>query len=179
MRIDQPHAIEKLVIGSGADVSIPKFTPLPPSTEVMLNDCPDLTTVDGLADAAYMKSKPYRKRVGEALWIARTSRPDIQPAVAKLSTVCNNPGPRHSELTDYLMQYLRHTRHLGLLYTEGGSTYPYGFVDAAFRLITETMMMIIDRLKVGCLRTRVPRLLGVLVSRKICVCPPVKQSIMV
>ena len=98
----------------------------------MLNDCPDLNTPDGIADAAVMKSKPYRKRIGEALWIARTSRPDIQTAVAKLSTVCNNPGLVHWELTDYLIQYLHHTRHLGLLYTSKGSTYPYGFVDAAF-----------------------------------------------
>ena len=132
LRIDQPHAIEKLVLGSKVDVSIAKYTPLPPGTEVMLNDCPDVNTPLGLEEAAHMKSKPYRKRIGEALWIARTTRPDIQAAVTRLSTVSHNPGIRHWELTDQLIQYLHHTRHLGLLYVRGGSTYPYGFVDAAF-----------------------------------------------
>ena len=77
LRIDQPHAIEKLVLGSKVDVSIAKYTPLPPGTEVMLNDYPDVNTPMDLEEAAHMKLKPYRKRIGEALWIARTTRPDI------------------------------------------------------------------------------------------------------
>ena len=84
-------------------MSIAKYTPLPPGTELMLNDCPDVNTPLGLEEASHMKSKPYRKRVGAALWIARTTRPDIQPAVTRLSTVSHNPGIRHWELTDPLI----------------------------------------------------------------------------
>jgi hypothetical protein len=98
----------------------------------MLTDMPDLNTPDGIAEMTYMKDKPYRKRVGELLWIARTSRPDIAAAVSRLSTVCNNPGLSHWDLSSYLIQYLYHTKHLGLLYEKGKSDYPYGFVDVAF-----------------------------------------------
>jgi hypothetical protein len=132
VRIDQPHAIDKLVKDSGVDVSIPHFTPLPPGTEVMLTDQPDLSTEEGIQEAEFMKNKTYRKRVGELLWISRTSRPDIAAAVSRLSTVGNNPGLSHWDLTSYLIQYLHHTRDLGLLYQKGKSDYPYGFVDVAF-----------------------------------------------
>jgi hypothetical protein len=132
VRIDQPHAISKLVEGSGVDTSRAHFTPLPPGTEVMLDEKPDLSTVDGQLEASVMKNNPYRKRLGELLWIARITRPDIAAAVSKLSTVANNPGLTHWDLTTYLIQYLHHTRHLGILYERNKSSYPYGFVDVAF-----------------------------------------------
>ena len=70
--------------------------------------------------------------MGEALWIARTSRPDCMAAVIKLSTVANNPGMTHIKLTDHLIQYLHHTRHLGIVYDKQKSDFPYGFADVAF-----------------------------------------------
>ena len=133
VRIDQPLAIDKLVNGSGVNSAIPRHTPLPPGTEIMLTDCPDLTTVEGKEEAQLMKTRPYRKRVGELLWISRISRPDISAAVSRLlSTVCNNPGLVHWDLTTYLIQYLHHTKAIGLLYEAGKSDYPYGFADVAF-----------------------------------------------
>ena len=56
MRTDQPHAIDKLVKGSGEDVSKPHFTPLPPGTEVMLDECPDVDTPEGREEARLMAS---------------------------------------------------------------------------------------------------------------------------
>ena len=132
IRIDQPHAIDKLVLGSGVDVNKPHHTPLPPGTEIMLDDCPDLETAEGREEAEIMKDKCYRKRIGELLWIARSSRPDISAAVGRLSTVANNPGLIAWEHTSYLIQYLNHTRNLGIVYSKGGTDYPYGFVDVAF-----------------------------------------------
>jgi len=132
VRIDQPHAIDKLVKGSGEDVSKPHFTPLPPGTEVMLDECPDVDTPEGKEEARLMASRCYRKRIGELQWIARSSRPDISAAVGKLSTVSHNPGVTHWMLTTYLICYLQHTRNLGIVYRHGCSDYPYAFVDVAF-----------------------------------------------
>ena len=132
VRVDQPHAISKLVEGSKVDVSKPHFTPLPPKTEVQISSCPDLLTPEGRAEAAEMKSKPYRGRIGQFLWIARTSRPDIAAAVSRLASVAHNPGLEHWKLTDYLIQYIHHTRQLGLVYRKGSTDYPYGYVDVAF-----------------------------------------------
>ena len=79
-----------------------------------------------------MKDRLYRKRVGELLWLSRVSRPDIFAAVARLSTVCNNPGLIHWDLTTYLIQYVHTTRDIGLLYEHGKTNYPYAFADVAF-----------------------------------------------
>jgi hypothetical protein len=123
-----------MVDGSGIDVDQlrPHFTPLPPGTEVMLTDCPDKSTSTGELAALAMTKKPYRKRLGELLWLARVTRPDISAAVARLSTVANNPGQIHWDLTSYLIQYVYHTRHLGIVYDRKKSSYPYGFADVAF-----------------------------------------------
>ena len=95
---------------------------MPPGTEVQLSECPDLETKEGRDLAAWIKKNcEYRKRIGEALWIARTSRCDCIAAVNKLSTVANNPGLSHVKLTEYLIQYLHHTRHLGIVYDYGTS----------------------------------------------------------
>jgi hypothetical protein len=92
LRIDHPHAIDNMPQGSGVEL-ISKFTPLPPGTEVHKYPiCPDLDTDDGRKEAALVKTFKFRRRVGEALWIARTSRHDCMAAVIKLSTVANNPG---------------------------------------------------------------------------------------
>jgi hypothetical protein len=132
VRIDQPHSINKMVEGSGVDVSRPHFTPLPPGTEIMRTDCPDPNTPEGEVEIQVMKSKPYRKRVGELLWISRVSRPDIAAAVARLATVAHNPSLKAWEHTTYLIQYMHHTRHLGIVYSDNKSTYPYAFADVAF-----------------------------------------------
>ena len=132
VRIDQPHAIKKLVQGSDVDITKPHFTPLPPGTEVMLLDCPEPDTPEGIEEARLMKQRGYRNRIGELLWIARSSRPDISAAVGRLATVAHNPGFVHWDLTSYLIQYLHHTRHLGIVYQKGKSDYPYCFVDVAF-----------------------------------------------
>ena len=79
-----------------------------------------------------MKDRPYRKRVGELLWLSRVSRPDISAAVARLSTVCNKPGLMHWDLTTYLIQCVHTTRYIGLLYEHGKTEYPYAFADLVF-----------------------------------------------
>ena len=132
VRIDQPHAIDKLVSGSDVDTTKPHFTPLPPGTEVMIDECPDLDTPEGKEEARIMKEKHYRGRIGELQWIARSSRPDISAAVGKLSTVAHNPGLTHWDQTSYLVRYLHHTRNLGIIYCRGKSEYPYAYVDVAF-----------------------------------------------
>ena len=132
VRIDQPHSISKLVEGSGVDITRPHFTPLPPGTEVMTGDCPNPDTPEGRDEIQLMKSKTYRKRVGELLWIGRVSRPDISAAVARLATVAHNPSLKAWDLTTYLIQYVHHTRHLGIVYRDNKSTYPYAFADVAF-----------------------------------------------
>ena len=133
VRIDQPHAIDKMVTRAGASVTErPHFTPLPPGTEVMLDDCPDVSTKEGMIEAANMAKLPFRGRLGELLWLSRVSRPDISGAVARLSSVANNPGYVHWDLTTYLINYVHHTRHLGIVYRRDRGDYPMGFVDVAF-----------------------------------------------
>ena len=63
-----------------------------------------------------MRDKPYRKRVGQLLWIARSSRPDISYQVNALARVAHNPGKAHWDASTCLIQYVSHTRDFELVY---------------------------------------------------------------
>ena len=62
-----------------------------------------------------MANKPYRRRIGQLLWIARSSRPDIAYQVNALARVAHNPGLAHWKASTLLMRYVAHTRHIGLV----------------------------------------------------------------
>jgi hypothetical protein len=131
VRIDQPGAIKELLTTSGLIDSHPRYTPFPPNKEVMLTDCPS-DGPEGDAERNAMAKLPYRRRIGQLLWICRVSRPDICHAVSRLASVAHNPGKKHWDMTTYLIQYVGTTSNLGIVYLKNGTERPYGMVDACF-----------------------------------------------
>jgi hypothetical protein len=63
-----------------------------------------------------MRSKPYKRRIGQLLWIARSSRPDIAYQVNALARVAHNPAKTHWDASTHVIRYLSHTRDMGIVY---------------------------------------------------------------
>ena len=78
-----------------------------------------------------VKNFPYRQIIGSLLYMSIWTRPDISYAIGKLSKFNNHPTVEAIYATQWLLQYVRFTKHLGLTFIKGDmkiSTY----VDSSF-----------------------------------------------
>ena len=89
--ITQPLKISELLEDNDMNMCRPAYTPGVPNTLVCTRDCPSPTDTKQLE---FMRSKPYKRRIGQLLWIARSSRPDIAYQVNALARVAHNPAKR-------------------------------------------------------------------------------------
>ena len=69
-----------------------------------------------------MENRPYRSIVGELMYIAIGTRPDIMYAVSHLSRFGANPGQMHWNALKHLLRYLKGTIDIKLVYYEGPMT---------------------------------------------------------
>ena len=82
-------------------------------------------------DADLIQRFPYRQIIGSLLYISIWTRPDISFAIGKLAKFNNHPTTQAIHATQWLMQYLSCTKHIGLTFIAGDmriSTY----VDSSF-----------------------------------------------
>ena len=80
-----------------------------------------------------MKDKNFRGIVGELLWIARNSRPDIAHAVNSLARVAHAPKPAHWRALQHLGRYLGSTKSHALeLRREGPDPGVVVYTDADY-----------------------------------------------
>ena len=111
--ITQPAKVQELLAESDLLHCKPMFTTGVPKTLVNEQDCP---ADDDIAQRKLMATKPYRRRLGQLLWISRSSRPDIAYQVNALARVAHNPGLKHWQESTLLLKYLSHTQHMGLAF---------------------------------------------------------------
>ena len=112
-RITQPLKTAPLLESAGMTSCRPSFTPGVPKVLLSSLDCP---ADDDVKQRTFMKDKPYRIRVGQLLWLARTSRPDISYQVNALARVSHNPGKAHWDASTKLIKYISHTADMGVTY---------------------------------------------------------------
>jgi hypothetical protein len=62
-----------------------------------------------------MQLVPYRKLVGELLYLMNTSRPDIAHAVGTLARFMENPGKKHWNAAKRVLRYLAGTKNIGIV----------------------------------------------------------------
>jgi hypothetical protein len=117
--ITQPLKVSELCVDAGLENSRPLYTPGIPNTLISDRDCPKPEDTKQLE---FMKNKPFRKRVGQLLWIARSTRPDISYQVNSLARVAHNPGKNHWDASTYLIRYVAHTKDYGLVYRRPTNT---------------------------------------------------------
>jgi histone deacetylase 1/2 len=116
--ITQPDKVQELLSDANLDHCRPSFTPGIPKTLISDRDCP---SPDDVEQKRAMATKPYRRRIGQLLWIARSSRPDIAYQVNALARVAHNPGLAHWKASTLLLRYVVHTRHMGLVFRKDPS----------------------------------------------------------
>ena len=111
--LSQPNKITKLLNDpqlSQKDLLVirkPRKIPANSNTFLTKDMCP---TIERSNDTNY----PYRSILGQALYIAITTRPDIVPAVSACGKFAENPGAAHWEALLQILAYLHGTQHLGL-----------------------------------------------------------------
>ena len=74
----------------------------------------------------------YQELVGSLLFLARCTRPDITYAVHYLSRFFSNYGKSQWESAKKILQYLKGTKELGILYSREEDQFVCGFVDADY-----------------------------------------------
>ena len=117
--ITQPLKVSELCVDAGLENSRPLYRPGIPNTLVSDRDCPK---PEDTKQSEFMKDKPLRKQVGQLLWIARSTRPDISYQVNSLARVAHNPGKNHWDASTYLIKYVAHTKDYGLVYRRPTNT---------------------------------------------------------
>ena len=74
---------------------------------------------------------PYREAVGNLMYLAVVTRPDISFAVNVASRALENPTERHWSLVKRIMRYIKGTLDVGLLYQKSGNFVTYSDADYA------------------------------------------------
>lgn len=84
------------------------------------------------AEAAHMKSVPYREAIGSLMYASVATRPDITFAVSTLSQFLDNPGEAHWDAVKRVFRYLAGTKEFALTFgTEHHDLVAYTDADGA------------------------------------------------
>lgn len=94
--------------------SKPASTPLSPSMRLYKSTQEEL-------DKAANEKRPYRNAVGYLMYLAQCTRPDLAHAVGVLSQHLENPSRQHWDAVTHILQYLRGTTDMGIVY-DGNQT---------------------------------------------------------
>jgi hypothetical protein len=82
-------------------------------------------------DKYVLDNFPYRQVVGSLLYISIWTRPDISFAIGKLAKFNNHPTMEAVHAAQWLLQYMRCTKHYGLVFIKGDMKV-YNYVDSSF-----------------------------------------------
>jgi hypothetical protein len=80
----------------------------------------------------YMAKVPFRKALGCLNYLVQCTRPDIASAVHTLAKFAEDPGVEHWNAIQHILQYLRRTKHFGLVYEQRQGSPLHAFADANF-----------------------------------------------
>ena len=102
-------------------------TPMDPGVIYCKKDAPSSP-----AEAAHMKSVPYREAIGSLMYASVATRPDITFAVSTLSQFLDNPGEAHWDAVKRVFRYLAGTKEFALTFgTEHHDLVAYTDADGA------------------------------------------------
>ncbi|CAL3971483.1 unnamed protein product [Diplocarpon coronariae] len=79
-----------------------------------------------------LKPNPNKASSSSLLFLTLATRPDISYAVIKLARFASNPSENHIIAIKNLLQYLKGTKSLGLIYKNSPNKYITGYCDANY-----------------------------------------------
>ena len=86
-------------------------TPLEPNIKLI-----KVTEPQSRDELSQMKDRPYRELIGNLIYLANATRPDIAFAVSSLSSFCDNPNISHWKSAKHVLRYLRGTLDYKITY---------------------------------------------------------------
>ena len=119
--IDQSHYIEKMLERYELEMAHPKKTPLATSTKLVASESPQ-------ADSSLQRR--YQSIVGSLMYAMLGSRPDICFAINRLSQFGSNPNEEHLASAIRVLQYLKATQNMRLVYDGNNESELIGYSDA-------------------------------------------------
>ncbi|UYV74577.1 hypothetical protein LAZ67_12000185 [Cordylochernes scorpioides] len=117
LELVQTHYIEEILKEYGMEHAKEASTPLDPG---MFTEGP------GGKEAC---CAPYQQAIGNLLWLAGMTRPDIAYAVSYLSKFNSSPLQQHWNAVKHLLRYLKKTKDLKLVFSKTGKKLA-AFADA-------------------------------------------------
>ncbi|UYV61701.1 hypothetical protein LAZ67_1005991, partial [Cordylochernes scorpioides] len=117
LELDQTHYIEEILKEYGMEHAKEASTPLDPG---MFTEGPE---------GKEACRAPYQQAIGNLLWLAGMTRPDIAYAVSYLSKFNSSPLQQHWNAVKHLLRYLKKTKDLKLAFSMTGKKLA-AFADA-------------------------------------------------
>jgi hypothetical protein len=93
--------------------SVSMFT-TPYRTGISINSIPDQPMSSSDRDKLRLQ---YQSIIGSLNWIAHTTRPDLSTVVSLLAQHQSQPSQGHLDATLYVVNYLSHTKNLGIYFS--------------------------------------------------------------
>ena len=132
MHISHHQKVAKVLKHANMADCKPLGTPMDTGMKLTLNMQPQTD-----AETQYMKMVPYRSIIGQLMYIAINTRPDIYFATIALSRYNNNPGVKHWEQVKNVLRYLKATSTHGLKIGGGGMEIS-AYADASHAACVDT-----------------------------------------
>ncbi|UYV77950.1 hypothetical protein LAZ67_15003007 [Cordylochernes scorpioides] len=117
LELDQTHYIEEILKEYGLEHAKEASTPLDPG---MFTEGPE---------GKEACRAPYQQAIGNLLWLAGMTRPDIAYAVSYVSKFNSSPLQQHWNAVKHLLRYLKKTKDLKLVFSKTGKKLA-AFADA-------------------------------------------------
>jgi hypothetical protein len=113
--IDQATSVTRILEKYGMANCNPVASPLEPGIKYTKEMCPKTTE-----ERSEMAGEPYLNLLGELIYVAYATRPDIAAAVGILAQFATNPGKQHWLGLKRILRYLKGTITYALTYTSSG-----------------------------------------------------------
>jgi hypothetical protein len=114
--LSQPGYVESILEEFGMADCNPSLTPMDKNQKLSAQMSPD--TPEGQLE---MKAIPYHELIGKLLYLIIATRPDIAYMVGMLCCFIENPSPPHWYAAKWVLQYLRGTTDMKLIYSHSST----------------------------------------------------------
>lgn len=108
-KLSQPVFVDKIIQFCGLSMCKGKSTPLDPHVQLRKSE-------------ECLNDRPYREVIGQLLYLATCTRPDVYHAVMLLSQFSNNYSHEHWDQLLHVVKYLSTTRNEGIFLRPGDFT---------------------------------------------------------
>jgi len=114
VNLTQQSFTENLLDNLGYNSSSVSTFTMPYHSGLSIDSIPTISMSSTDCDKLQLK---YQSLVGSLNWLAHTTRPDISTVVSLLAQHQSTPSPGHLDAGFYVVQYLSHTKTLGISFT--------------------------------------------------------------